>query len=449
MASGLLTDLYELTMAAGYVAAGKHRERATFELFLRRLPRNRRFILAAGLAQVVDYLINLRFSDLEIRYLRGLSQFQQAPPEFWDVLRDFRFTGDLWAVPEGTPMFASEPFLTIRAPMVEAQIPETFILATIAFQSMIASKAARVAEAACGRAVIEFGARRAHGPDAGVYAARASYIGGCVGTSNVDAGYRFGVPVYGTAAHSWVQSFDTELESYSRLQQLLGPSTVYLVDTYDSIEGARKAASLKQPLWGVRLDSGNLAEMSRRVRQILDEAGLPEAKIMVSGDLNEYKILELMAGGAPIDAMGVGTDLSTSSDAPNLSAVYKIVEREPGGQKKLTAKFSEEKQTLPGAKQIFRYADHDIVGTVSECPGCGKDEQPPEALLRPVIVNGNLVEPLPDVHQARARARESIAKLPAAVRSLYDEEVSYRVDYSKDLWSLYENYLLSLNMAQL
>ncbi len=435
---GLQTDLYELTMAAGYVAAGKARERATFELFLRRLPDNRNYIIAAGLRQAVDYLLGLRYTTQEIEYLRGLAQFANAPGAFWDTLRELRFTGDVWAVPEGTAVFAGEPLLTVRAPLIEAQIPETYLLATIGFQSMIASKAARVVDAAGGRGVIEFGTRRAHSPEAGVLAARAAYIGGCIGTSNTEAGFRYGIPVFGTAAHSWIQSFESELESFRLLQELLGPSTVYLVDTYDSNEGTRQAASLGKPLWGVRLDSGNLAELTRAARRILDDAGLPEARIMVSGDLNEYKILELVAGGAPIDAMGVGTDLATSADAPSLGAVYKLVELESNHQTRFTAKFSKDKHTYPGAKQIFRFADHDVVGCSWECIGCGADGPAPSPLLRPVIMNGALVEPLASVHDSRQRAIEGARKLPAPVRSLYEHEHPYRVEYSAELLQLFE-----------
>jgi nicotinate phosphoribosyltransferase len=432
-------------MAAGYVAAGKHRERATFELFIRRLPHNRQFVIAAGLAQAVEYLTNLRFSGAEIDYLRGLPQLAKAPEEFWELLQEFRFTGDVWAVPEGTPLFAGEPVLTLRAPLVEAQIPETFLLSTISFQTMIASKAARVVEAARGRTVIEFGTRRAHSPEAGTLAARAAYIGGCAGTSNVEAGFRFGIPVYGTAAHSFIQAFDEEAEAFRQLQRLLGAATVYLVDTYDPEAGIRSAASLGQPLWGVRLDSGNLAELSRRARQLLDEAGLTEAKIMVSGDLNEYKILEMIAGGLPIDALGVGTDLATSADAPNLAAVYKLVEREAGGKKIFTAKISEDKQTLPGAKQIFRFKDHDVVGYVTECPTCDQEgAAPPVPLLRPAMIGGMPLGSLPDAHEARRVAQEWLAKLPPVVRSLYDEEHPYRVEYSAELWALYEEFLLSM-----
>jgi nicotinate phosphoribosyltransferase len=233
MPTGLLTDLYQLTMAAGYFEAGRTEERATFELFVRRLPYNRNFILAAGLQQAVDYLLDLHFTSEEIAYLRALPHFAHTSDGFFEMLAGLRFTGDLFAVAEGTPLFAGEPFLTLRAPMLEAQIPETYLLATIGFQSMIATKATRVVKAALGRSVVEFGTRRAHSPEAGVLAGRAAYIGGCAGTSNTETGLRYGVPVFGTAAHSWVMSFATERQSFEQLQKLLGESTVYLIDIPD------------------------------------------------------------------------------------------------------------------------------------------------------------------------------------------------------------------------
>lgn len=429
---GLLTDLYELTMAAGYVQAGKTCEIATFELFIRHLPRRRGFVIAAGLAQAVEYLLELSFSPEEIEYLRGLPQFSGAPGAFFELLRELRFTGDLWAAPEGSPIFPGEPVLTIRAPIVQAQIAETYLLATIGYQTLVATKAARIVETARGRAVIEFGTRRAHSPQAGVLAARAAYIGGCIGTSNTLAGMKFGVPVYGTAAHSWIQSFPDELEAFRQLQRLLGPATVYLVDTYDTVEGARKAASLGPPLWGVRLDSGDLLELSRQVRRILDEAGLRQARIMASGDLNEYKIGELVRANAPIDAFGVGTELVTSADAPTLGAVYKLVELESDGLRRFTAKLSEDKATLPGAKQVYRFADGDLMA-------CAWEPAPPEGepLLRPVISAGRLVAPLPDAATARARAADSLARLPEAVRRLDDPD-PYPVRHSAALEALAE-----------
>jgi nicotinate phosphoribosyltransferase len=269
----LYTDLYQLTMAAGYFMAGKTQETATFELFVRRLPPRRDYLVVCGLEQAVDYLTRLRFEAREIAYLQGLPQFSQAPAGFWDYLAEFRFTGDLFAVPEGTVMFAGEPLLTVRAPLIEAQIPETYLLSTIGFQTVIASKAARILAAAAGRDVVEFGCRRAHAPEAGCLAGRAAFLAGCAGTSNVEAGMRFGVPVFGTAAHSWVLSFEQELESFRQLQKLLGEKTVQLIDTYDTAEGARRAVEAGRPLWGVRLDSGDLLALSKEVRAILDAAG--------------------------------------------------------------------------------------------------------------------------------------------------------------------------------
>ena len=433
--NGLVTDLYQLTMAAGYFEAGKTQQRATFELLVRRMPENRNFLIAAGLEQVVDYLLNLKFTSEEIDYLRGLPQFARVDGGFFEALKDFRFTGDLFAVREGTPLFPGEPFLTIRAPLMEAQIPETYILTTIAFQTMIATKAARTVEAANGRDVVEFGSRRAHSAGAGVLAGRASYIGGCAGTSNTEAGFRYGVPVFGTNAHSWIQSFPSEQEAFVQLQKLLGPATAYLIDTYDTLEGARRAAALGQPMWGVRLDSGNLKELAPAVRKILDEAGLKEAKIMATGDLNEYKILELVAAGVPIDSFGVGTDLATSADVPKLAAIYKLVEIEEGGRKRYTAKYSPEKNTMPGAKQIFRFADRDVIGLSTECYGCGS-EQTVEALQRPVILGGEPVGHTPSLRNIRAYRERCLKALPSSVLSLFSVEDAWRVEYSRDLLSL-------------
>ncbi len=433
---GLLTDLYQLTMAAGYFQAGKTGERATFEMFVRRLPANRNYLIAAGLAQAVEYLAGLRFSAEQIAWLRGLPQFSRVRPEFFDELGRLRFRGDLFAVPEGTPVFAGEPILTVRAPLVEAQIAETCLLATVGFQTMIASKAARVVEAAAGRAVVEFGTRRAHSPQAGVLAGRAAYIGGCVGTSNTETGFRFAVPVFGTAAHSFVMSFASEMESFRHLQKLLGEATVYLVDSYNTVEGTRRAASLGKPLWGVRLDSGDLLELSRAARGILDQAGLGEARIMATGDLNEYKIRDLLAAGAPIDSFGVGTELATSADAPNLGVVYKLVELEGESGKRYTVKLSQDKQTLPGPKQVFRFADRDLVGCTWECPTCVPGASPAEALLRPIMLEGRLVEPLPDARAARDHAARSLARLPARLRGLAAAEPGWSVDYSGELLAL-------------
>ncbi|MBK7926783.1 MAG: nicotinate phosphoribosyltransferase [Bryobacterales bacterium] len=431
----LLTDLYELTMAAGFVAEGKHRATATFELFARRLPGNRKFLVAAGLQQALEYLQGLRFTSEEIAYLRGLVQFAQAPEEFLTYLEQFRCTGDVFAVAEGTPMFPGEPLLTVRAPLVEAQIIETYLLSMVGFQTMIASKAARVVAAAKGRSVVEFGTRRAHSPQAGTLAPRAAYIGGCAGTSNTEAGLLYGVPVYGTAAHSWVQSFSDETAAFRALQKLMGESTVHLIDTYDTLEGARRAAAVGRPMWGVRIDSGDLGGLSREVRKILDAAGLADAKIMVSGDLTEQRVRALADEDAPVDAIGVGTDLATSGDAPNLSVVYKLVEIEEGSGKRYTFKKSAEKSTLPGAKQVFRKAGGDVIGCASECSGCG-EVGPVEALLWPVMLRGQILDRMPPVGEARQRAQRAIAALPAAVRSLDASDEVYPVTISEELRAL-------------
>jgi len=428
--NGLLTDLYELTMAAGYFEAGKATQRATFEFSIRRLPPNRNFVIAAGLPEVVDYLLNLSFTGEEIEYLRGLPQFANASPEFFEYLEKFRFTGDLFSVPEGTPLFAGEPVLVIRAPIIEAQIPETYVLSAITFPTLVATKAVRCVEAAGGRSVVEFGTRRAHTPEAGVIGARAAYMGGCSGTSNALAGFRYGIPVMGTAAHSWVMSFAGEAKAFRLLQRLMGAHTIQLIDTYNTLEGARLAAQLGDPLWGVRIDSGDLLPISREVRGVLDEAGLRHAKIIASGDLDEHKIRDLVGRGAPIDAFGVGTQLATSADAPAMAAIYKLVELDVNGIQRFTSKLSEEKMTLPGAKQIFRDVERDVVARSGEC---GKGE----ALLRPVILAGRLIEPLPTLEQARRRAAESLGKFPAALRQLEPAE-PWPVIYSRELRELIE-----------
>ena len=415
-------------MAAGYFEAGKSGEKAAFEMTFRRLPANRNFLITAGLPHVCDYLLNLRFEPEEIGYLRGLPQFRKTSPAFFDYLAGFRFTGDVFAIPEGTPIFPGEPVLIVRAPIIEAQIPETYALSALGFQTMIATKAERIASAAAGRPVVEFGTRRAHTPDAGVLGARAAYIGGCAGTSNTLAGFRYGIPVMGTSAHSWVMSFAHESDAFRKLQATLGEATVQLIDTYDPIEGARRAAKVGRPLWGVRIDSGDFVPLSRQVRGILDEAGLPDAKIMATGDLDEFRIRELIQAGAPIDAFGVGTQLATSADAPAMSATYKLVEIGICGINRFTAKYSEDKISLPGAKQVFRGDARDVIARSGEC-GSG------EALLRPVILGGQLVEPLPSLEQVRTRVGEMVAKFPPALRELEVAE-PWPVIHSRELREL-------------
>src|SRR5262245_38260529 len=282
---GLATDLYQLTMAAAYHANGRN-ERASFELFVRRMPKERSYLVFAGLKQALDYLQRLSFSSDEIKYLRSLPVFAHVSHEFFDSLWDFRFTGDGWAMPEGTVAFGGEPLLRVTGPLIEAQIVETFLLTTINFQTSIATKATRVVESAQGRGVVEFGARRAHGFEAAIQAARAAFIGGCVGTSNVEAGRMFEIPVYGTAAHSFTMAFEREIDAFRAYFRVFPESTTLLLDTYDTLHAARLATEFGPKLRGVRLDSDDLVELSKQVRVILDYAGMRQTKLMASSDLN-------------------------------------------------------------------------------------------------------------------------------------------------------------------
>ena len=342
--SGLLTDLYELTMAAGYLQT-RFEARATFELFVRHLPPRRNYLVAAGLQQAVEFLENVRFTPDDIAYLRGHRVFRHIRTEFFDYLANFRFTGDVWAVPEGTLVFPGEPMMRVTAPIIEGQILETYLLATLSYQTMIASKAARVVTAAQGRQVVDFGARRAHGSQASLLAARAAAIGGCVGTSNVLAGRKFGMNIYGTQAHSWVMAHEDEAEAFRSFLEAFPEDSVLLLDTYDVRGAVKKIIAMGRQPAGVRLDSGDVARDSRWVRRELDRAGWRNTKVFASGDLDENKIAALMRKGAAIDAFGVGTALATPGDAPHLNLIYKLVEVERGGKVREAAKLTRAKAT--------------------------------------------------------------------------------------------------------
>ncbi len=435
-----IIDLYELTMAAGYFSNDYH-HLSTFELFVREMPAHRSFLVAAGLQQAVEYILNLKFSARQIDYLKNLDDFRQVDARFWDYLENFHFSGDIRAVPEGRIVFPGEPLLRVTAPIIEAQIVETFLLSTYNFQTLIASKAARVVAAARQdgkeRGVLEFGSRRAHGPQASVLAARAGYIAGCAGTSNVMAGMRYELPVSGTAAHSWTMAFPSEIEAFRAYHKVFPESTILLIDTYDIEEGARNAVKVGASVKGVRIDSGDLEKESRKVRKILDEAGMEAVKIVVSGDLNEYKIEKLVKAGAPVDSFGVGTQMATSEDAPSLGGIYKLVEQEINGQIRYRAKFSENKATYPGKKQVYRLTGRngkykrDIIGLEEDDVSGNFIE-----LLVPVLEKGSLVYEFPPLKKSQEFFLENLSRLDEAYKGL-KTTAEYPVSYSPKLQQLF------------
>jgi len=429
----LLVDLYELTMAAAYLE--HHIDcQATFEVFVRSLPPQRSYLIAAGLDSALAYLEGLRFTDSDVRFLRAQPAFHGVSSAFFDYLREFRFHGDVRAIPEGTVVFAEEPLLQVTAPVQEAQIVETYLLAALHIETLVASKASRVVQAAQGRSVLEFGTRRAHGPEAGVRAARAACVGGFAATSNVLAGALYDLPLAGTAAHSWTQVFPSERRSFEALLETFPDSAILLVDTYDPLAGAEIAATLGRDVLGVRLDSGDLLEKSRLVRGILDRHGRQKTKIVASGDLNEHKIQDLLVHGAPIDSFGVGTDLVTSRDVPALSIVYKLVETVTDGVAQPKTKFSEEKVYWPGRKQVFRFSDdgryhHDLIARADE------NYSQAEPLLQTVMREGRRIASSPPVMEIRRCVLQNLARLPEAYRTL-DSAPPYPVEKSAALEQL-------------
>jgi nicotinate phosphoribosyltransferase len=437
MSLALNTDLYQLTMMAGYLHGGIT-GRSTFELFVRDLPPERGYLVAAGLEQALEFLEQLHFTDEQIRYLRTVPGLARAPERFFgEQLPAFRFTGDVWAVDEGEVVFAQEPLLRVSAPAPEAQLVETALLAIVTFQTSIASKAARIVEAARDRSVIEFGSRRAHGLDAAVHAARAAYVGGCESTSNVEAGHRFGIPVSGTMAHSWVMTFEHEIEAFRAYLSLFGERTTVLIDTYDTVAAARAIVTAGLRPGGVRLDSGDLGALSREVRAVFDQGGLTSTRIVASGDLDEDRVAALLAEGAPIDAFGVGTALSTSRDSPALGGVYKLVEVERGGVMTPAIKLSTGKRTLPGSKQVWRIsrdgcAIEDVLGLYDEK---GPDGRP---LLVPVMRGGRRLTDAPLLAATREACRARIRELPPEVRRLHDW-AAYPVRLSEAMQRLVED----------
>ena len=433
----LKTDLYELTMAAGYYQ-NKVDLRAVFELFCYKAPLNRSYFVACGLEQAVNYILSLRFSGQDVDFLRNQPVFRTVKPGFFEYLRNFRFSGNVWAMKEGEIFFPNEPIIQVEAPIIEAQILETYLLSIVHIQTLTATKACRVVQAANRgrkkRGVVDFGSRRAHGPEAAALAARAAYIGGCIGTSNVYAGKMFNIPVFGTMAHSWVSAFDNEEEAFLKYYEVFPENTVLLIDTYDTVKGAKKAVKLEKDINGVRLDSGDIEVLSKKVRKILNKCKLNNAKIIASGNLNEYKIEKLIKKKAPIDIFGVGTDMVTSRDLPSLDLVYKLVQIEDKDSNiKFKAKRSKGKVMIPAKKQVFRkYARNglfakDIIGLFSqEAP---RDAQP---LLTQVIKDGQLAGGLPNTATVRNYAQKRLSLLPKSCCNVHHSRYLKTV-FSKEL----------------
>jgi nicotinate phosphoribosyltransferase len=416
----LLTDLYELTMAAAYLEEAKVGP-ATFELFVRELPPQRRFLVVAGTAEVGRYLAELAATPAQVDFLRSTGRF---PDAFCDWFAALSFDGELWAIPEGEVAHAGEPLVRVTASLPVAQLVETYVINAVISQTLVASKAARVAIACGDRDFVDFSARRDHGPGAALQAARASWIAGAAGTSLVLAGQRWGLPLSGTMAHAYVMAHDDERDAFRSYARAFPDGAVLLLDTYDTVQGARRAVEVAEELSGegirivaVRLDSGDIGVLAREVRAVLDRGGLGHVRVVASGDLDEHRIAQLVRDGAPVDAFGVGTQLGTSADAPALGGVYKLVEDEGGPRLKL----SPGKATLPGRKQVWRTDGGDVVALDGEHVPGGRP------LLEPVLTGGSWVaaggqDAVADLDAARARCAAALAALPAAARRLEPRE---------------------------
>lgn len=431
----LFTDLYELTMAACYFEQGMF-EQATFSLFVRNYPPSRRYFVSAGLAEGLDYLKNLKFTPDDLDYLDQTGLFK---PEFLSYLGKLRFSGDVYALPEGLIFFANEPILEVTAPLIEAQIVETFLINAVNLQTMIATKASRCVHAAWPRKLVDFSLRRTQGTDAGLKVARASFIGGFIGTSNVLAGKIYGIPVFGTMAHSYITSFAKEIDAFRAFAQTFPENTVLLVDTYDTIIGAAKAARVGKEmaqegkkLKGVRLDSGDIANLSRKVRKILLKSGLQKVTIFASGGFDEYKIQKVFEQGADIDSFGVGTKMGVSADAPYLDIAYKMVRYD--GRPVL--KLSPGKMTLPSSKQIFRHTtstgklDRDIIGLRDDKL---KDAEP---LLKKVMDKGEIIFQSPSLPQIQECFLDEFSKLENKYKTIKGGREIFPVSLSPRLKSL-------------
>ncbi len=429
----LLTDLYQLTMAQAYFREQRMGE-ATFSLFIRSYPPNRGYFVAAGLTDVLEYLQALSFDADALDYLAEQRLFSE---DFLHYLGDLRFTGTVWAIPEGRIFFTDEPVLEITAPIIAAQLVETFVINQIHLQSLIATKAARCVHAAAGRPVVDFALRRAHGTDAGMKVARASYLAGFAGTSNLCAGQHYGIPIVGTMAHSFIMSFEREIDAFRAYVSSFPNNSILLIDTYDTLTGAKNAVQVAkemagrgEKLIGVRIDSGDLAEQAREVRHIFDEAGLPQVKIIGSSGLDEFDLADMADASVPFDSYGVGTKMGTSADAPWTDMSYKLVEYEDRAMLKL----SSGKTSCPGKKQVFRQRDGrgNLAGDLIAL----RDEEiAGESLLKPAMRDGKTIGPCPPLSESREIFAAEFAALPQSVKAIRNPS-TYAVDFSAKLKTL-------------
>ncbi len=445
----LLTDLYQLTMAACYFEQGMAEE-ATFSLFIRKYPANRGYFVAAGLAEALEYLETLRFSEDDLAYLESTGLFQTP---FLDYLKQVRFTGEVHALPEGSIFFKDEPILEVSGPILEAQLAETFIINAVSLQTMIATKASRAVHAAQGRPLIDFSLRRTHGTDAGLKVARASYLAGFCGTSNVLAGKLYGLPIFGTMAHSYITSFPQEIEAFRVFSRVFPKITTLLIDTYDNLAGARNAvqvaremAARGERLQYVRLDSGDMAAISQEVRKILDDSGLNDVRILASGGFDEHKIAKVLAAGARIDSFAVGTKMGVSADAPYFDIAYKLVKYSG----RPVMKLSTGKVTLVDKKQVYRH--HDDQGNMLRDVIALRDEgvAGAEPRLQPVLRQGRIIRPLPSLNNSRKHFQAQFARLPEPYKALEGPPV-YPVELSpglKDLQSRVETKLRQRELGE-
>ena len=441
----LLTDLYELTMCASYFD-NKINDIATFDLFIRDLPTNRSYFIAVGLEDVLNYLKNIKFTNEHVEYLKSKKIFKN---DFLNYLKNFKFAGNVFAMPEGTIFFPNEPILSVTAPIIEAQLIETFLLNTINLQTTIATKASRVVSAAKNNPVVDFSLRRTQGTDAGMKVARASYIAGCVGTSNVLAGMKFKIPIYGTMAHSFVMTFEKEEKSFEAYSKTFPNTSTFLVDTYNTLKGVEKASFVAKELEkqghklkAIRLDSGDLVALSKSARKILDKKNLKYVQVFGSGNLDEYKIEELLRKGALIDAFGVGTAMGVSKDAPYCDVVYKLVELTNHGKLLPTMKLSKGKVTYPGVKQVCRIVDKN--GDYAKDILVLRDEKiNGQKLLIKVMEEGKIKYKFPSLREIRKKTTNNFSNLPDKYKKLR-KVAKYKVEISPKLKRLTEKLNKSL-----